>query len=183
MATASPSTEKVPTFGWTPQGQPVHIHWLDYVPDVTYHRLNKALAVWITKNIGTMTCFWVFCFIALLGLPASLVEARVIPSTIGIIGSIGFIILIQWVAQSFLQLVLLPSLMVGQNLQNAAADARAEKTFNDVQTVLDLLDCHTQEGLGTVMAVLEGLRADLEAVKAAVCLPGPNGAETGTQAP
>jgi hypothetical protein len=174
MAIATP-TEQTPAFGWTPRGRPVHDHWLDYVPDVTYHRVNKALAIWITKNIGTMTCFWVFSFIAVLGLPASLVEAKVIPSSIGLIGSIGFIILIQWVAQSFLQLVLLPSLMVGQNLQNAAADARAEKTFDDVQTVLDLLDCHTQEGLGTILGTLEALRADLGTVKAALAPPEPPG--------
>jgi hypothetical protein len=181
--TSSLTEEKEPTFGWTPRGRPVHDHWLDYVPDVTYHRLNKRLAVWITKNIGTMTCFWVFCFIAILGLPAVLVQAHVLSPTVGIIGSVAFIVLVQWVAQSFLQLVLLPSLMVGQNLQNAAADARAEKTFNDVQTVLDLLDCHTQEGLGTILGTLEALRVDLEAVKAQVCPPGPTGAQGAAQAP
>jgi hypothetical protein len=126
-----------------------------------YARFNKALALWITNNVGTMTCFWVFCVIALLALPAALVEAHVISPTIGLIGEAGFVIMVQWIAQSFLQLVLLPSIMVGQNLQTQAADARAERTVTDVERVLDLLDCRTQEGLGEVMGFLEALRRDL----------------------
>ena len=50
-------------------------------------------------------------------------------------------ILVEWMAQSFIQLVLLPALMVGQNLQNIAADARSAKTFEDVERIIDLLDC------------------------------------------
>ena len=125
-----------------------------------YARLNKRLAVLITNNVGTMTCFWLFCVIAILGLPAALVEANVVTPTIGLIGEAGFVIMVQWVAQSFLQLVLLPSLMVGQNLQNDAADARSAKTFEDVERIIDLLDCHTQGGLHEVLAAVEALRAD-----------------------
>ena len=125
-----------------------------------YARLNKRLAVLITNNVGTMTCFWLFCVIAILGLPAALVEAHVVTPTIGLIGEAGFVIMVQWVAQSFLQLVLLPSLMVGQNLQNDAADARSAKTFEDVERIIDLLDCHTKGGLHEVLAAVEALRAD-----------------------
>lgn len=151
-----------PAFGFTKHGHPVHARTIDHLPTNTpYARFNKRLAVLITNNVGTMTCFWSFCVIAILGLPAALVEAHVIPATIGLIGEAGFVIMVQWVAQSFLQLVLLPSLMVGQNLQNDAADARAAKTFEDVERIIDLLDAHTQGGIHDVMASLEELSAEL----------------------
>ena len=42
-----------------------------------------------------------------------------------------------WIAQTFLQLVLLPIIIVGQNVQAAAADARAEATYEDAAAVLE----------------------------------------------
>jgi hypothetical protein len=151
-----------PAFGFTRLGHAVHARTIDHLPEHNvYARLNKRLAVLITGNVGTMTCFWLFCVVAILGLPAALVEAHVVTPTIGLIGEAGFVIMVQWVAQSFLQLVLLPSLMVGQNLQNDAADARSAKTFEDVERIIDLLDCHTQGGLHEVVAAIEALRADL----------------------
>jgi hypothetical protein len=154
-----------PAFGFTKRGHAVHARVLDHLPTGTpYARFNKRLAVWITNNVGTMTCFWIFCVIALLGLPAALVEAHVISPTIGLIGEAGFVIVVQWVAQSFLQLVLLPSLMVGQNLQNLAADARSAKTFEDVERIIDLLDCRTQGGLRVVLEAIEDLKSQAGAV-------------------
>jgi len=77
----------------------------------------------------------------------------------------SLIALIAWVSSNFLQLVLLPSLMVGQNLQNEAADARATKTFEDVEDArvgvtkaLDLLDIKTEGGLKTILDAIEGLK-------------------------
>jgi hypothetical protein len=108
-----------PTFGFTKYGHAVHARVFDHLPTKTpYARFNKRLAVWITNNVGTMTCFWIFSVIALLGLPAALVEAHVISPTIGLIGEAGFVIIVQWVAQSFLQLVLLPSLIVLSSSQS-----------------------------------------------------------------
>jgi hypothetical protein len=39
-------------------------------------------------------------------------------------------------SSSFLQLVLLPIIIVGQNIQAAAADKRAEDTYKDAEAVL-----------------------------------------------
>jgi len=54
--------------------------------------------------------------------------------------------------------------MVGQNLQNEAADVRAAKTFEDVEDArrsvrkaLDLLDCHTEGGLKTLLDAVKKL--------------------------
>ncbi len=122
---------QAPAYG-TVGGRPVHASVLDHMPTHNvYARFNKRLALLITNNVGTMTAFWLFCVIALLGLPAALVSANVI-GPLGLISAAGFLILVQWVAQSFIQLVLLPALMVGQNLQNEASDARSAKTFADV---------------------------------------------------
>jgi len=159
-----------PTHGFTRLGQEVHRHTVSYLPQSTaYQRFNKRLALWITQNVGTMTCFWLFTVVALLSLPATLKLAGIIKSWGGVLPAFmltfGFIFLIQWVAQSYFQLVLLPALMVGQNLQNEAADARAAKTFEDVEDVkdcirkaLDLLDVHTAGGLKTVLDAVESLR-------------------------
>jgi hypothetical protein len=45
------------------------------------------------------------------------------------------IIIIAWIAQTFLQLVLLPIIIVGQNVQAAASDARAE---SDHETLISI---------------------------------------------
>ena len=41
-----------------------------------------------------------------------------------------------WLSSSFLQLVLLPIIIVGQNIQAKAADKRAEETYKDAEAVL-----------------------------------------------
>ena len=124
-----------PAFGFTPEGQPVHAKTLDHHPDgSSYQRFNKRLATWITANIGTMTCFWIFCCLSFVSFYAA-------------VSSGNLLIIVAWIAQTFLQLVLLPALMVGQNLQSEAADARAAKTFTDVELILDRLDVRTQGGL------------------------------------
>lgn len=48
---------------------------------------------------------------------------------------------------TFLQLVLLSIIMVGQTVQSAASDARAAKEFNDTETILDRLDTNTAGGI------------------------------------
>ena len=76
-------------------------------------RINTRLAVGITKIVGSMWCAYVFALLALVSLPAA-------------IHSHDRIIIVAWIAQTFLQLVLLPIIIVGQNVQAAASDARAE---------------------------------------------------------
>jgi hypothetical protein len=98
---------------------------------------NAKFAVLITRLVGTMWCAYVFACIALIGLPAALK-----PGGEGIIA---------WIAQTFLQLVLLSVIMVGQNVQSLASDARSAHAFKDTETILDLLDLHTQGGLKTVL--------------------------------
>lgn len=85
-------------------------------------RANTWLALWITKIVGSMWCAYVFGLMDLFSLPTA------------IRGGTGT--LIAWIAQTFLQLVLLSVIMVGQNVQAAAADKRAEATFHDASATL-----------------------------------------------
>jgi uncharacterized membrane protein len=48
----------------------------------------------------------------------------------------GTYFIVVWVSSSFLQLVLLPVIIVGQNIQAAAADKRSEETYKDAEAVL-----------------------------------------------
>ena len=160
------SGQSAPAHGFTRHGQPVHRRTIDHLPTRTgYQRFNKRLAMLITQNVGTMTCFWIFCLISLSSLLAVLYAAHLI-GTVGFLTAVGFILIVSWLSQNLIQLVLLPALMVGQNLQNEAADARSAKTFEDVEEardglrrVLDLLDCHTQGGLKEVLDAVADLKA------------------------
>jgi len=104
---------------------------------------NAKFAVLITRLVGTMWCAYLFGVIALLGLGPALK-----PGGEGIIA---------WIAQTFLQLVLLSVIMVGQNVQSLASDARAANTFKDTETTLDRLDLHTQGGLTAILERLDAI--------------------------
>jgi len=52
-------------------------------------------------------------------------------------GSGQKLVIVAWIAQTFLQLVLLPIIIVGQNVQATAADARSLATYNDASAVLE----------------------------------------------
>jgi hypothetical protein len=106
--------------------------------DTGYQRFNKRLAVIITTNVGTMTSAYLFCVLAFLSLPAVLSGlggpfTGVFPS---FMVKASLIALIAWIAQTFLQLVLLPIIIVGQNVQAEASDKRAEATYLDADAVL-----------------------------------------------
>lgn len=72
----------------------------------------------LTKVVGTMWCFYGFNAIALISLPSAVHTGQLT-------------VIINWVSSNWIQLILLPALMVGQNVQSAAADARAVKTFEE----------------------------------------------------
>ena len=48
----------------------------------------------------------------------------------------NLVTLVSWISQTFLQLVLLSIIIVGQNVLGAAADMRAEATYEDADAVL-----------------------------------------------
>ena len=100
-------------------------------------RVNARLGLAITNVVGTMWAAYVFTLIALMSLPAILSTFKafhaVFPSWLI---KASLIALIAWISSNFLQLVLLPIIIVGQNIQAKAADKRAEDTYNDADAVL-----------------------------------------------
>ena len=137
-----------PHFGTTKTGHAVHLRAFDHHPDGTaYERFNKKVALAVTGFVGSMTAAWLFCLLALLSLPAVLTQAFGLHFFPHWLVAVGLIALVAWIAQTFLQLVLLSVIMVGQNVQQAAGDARAAKTFEDVERVIDLLRLDTEGGI------------------------------------
>ncbi len=74
---------------------------------------NTWLALLVTRSVGTMWAAYLFTALALISLPAA-------------IATRSPIVIVAWIAQTFLQLVLLPIIIVGQNVISASQDARAE---------------------------------------------------------
>jgi hypothetical protein len=87
---------------------------------------NNRLAVGITNIVGTMWCAYAFAILALISLPEAI---RAGTST-----------LIGWVAQTFLQLVLLSIIMVGQKVAAAKSDRQLEQTYLDAEAILQIND-------------------------------------------
>ncbi len=110
--------------------------------------VNAKIAVFLTNIVGSMWCAYVFAIIALIGLPAALR-----PGGEGIIA---------WIAQTFLQLVLLSVIMVGQNVQSTASDLRAQHTYDDTLVILDRLDIHSQGGIKDLADRIDQLESVLK---------------------
>ena len=76
-----------------------------------------------THRIGALRAY-AFAALACVSLPSA-------------ISSHSAVVLVSWISQTFLQLVLLPIIIVGQNIQAAAADARSQATYDDAAAVLE----------------------------------------------
>jgi hypothetical protein len=88
-------------------------------------RFNTWLALKVTSTVGTMWMAYAFAALTLISLPAA-------------IASRSPIIIVAWIAQTFLQLVLLPIIIVGQNVIQAANDARAEADHETLIAIHEL---------------------------------------------
>jgi hypothetical protein len=87
-------------------------------------KFNRKLGITVTTAVATMWCAYVFAAIALISLPAA-IQASFLS------GGFRPLPIVTWVAQTFLQLVLLAVILFGQNLQSEKGDARAEATFRN----------------------------------------------------
>jgi hypothetical protein len=88
-----------------------------------YRRFNASLAVAVTQGVGTMWCAYAFAALAFVSLPSA-------------IKSGSAVVLVSWISQTFLQLVLLSIIIVGQNVLAQAADKRSEATYEDATAIL-----------------------------------------------
>jgi len=85
---------------------------------------NGWLAATITKGVGSMWCAYAFAALALVSLPEAIHQ--------------GVVSLVSWISQTFLQLVLLSIIMVGQRVLASASDKQALQTFEDAEAILQM---------------------------------------------
>ena len=78
-------------------------------------KFNDWIASKITSAVATMWCAYIFAAIALISLPSA-------------IKSHDPIVIVAWVAQTFLQLVLLSIIMVGQDVQSKDMQQKISET-------------------------------------------------------
>jgi len=122
--------------------------------------LNQRFGLAITKSVGTMWAAYAFFALSLISLPAVLMTGDTM-------------IIVAWVAQTFLQLVLLPIIIVGQNLQAAKAEHRAIATYEDATAMLEEakeIQAHLTDqdkALSHLVDKLAALEAKLEAAQLA----------------
>jgi hypothetical protein len=121
----------------------------EHVPSSAQVRgLNNRIGLWITQRVGTMWGAYLFAGLAFISLPAA-------------IGTGDIRVIVDWVAQTFLQLVLVSVIIVGQNQLNLQAEIRAEATYKDATALLHEVQ-QLQQHLAHQDAELERLRKDLE---------------------
>ena len=100
---------------------------IEHKDSLSFH---ERIALRITRFVGSMACAYLFCMLALISLPAA-------------IASDNILVIDTWVAQTFLQLVLLSIIMVGQNQQQRHSELRAENDFAvDLKNEQSLQEVH-----------------------------------------
>jgi len=117
---------------------------------------NGKFAVLLTKVVGTMWCAYAFALLALVALPSALASGDMLP-------------IIQWVSQTFIQLVMLSVIMVGQNILSKASDKRADMTYKDADATFheaEQIQKHLKEQDAALNTLLDKI-ATLESALAA----------------
>ncbi len=113
---------------------------------------NGRVAILVTGVVGTMWCAYAFALLALVALPSALKSGDPLQ-------------LVQWISQTFIQLVLLSVIIVGQNISSRASDKRAEMTYKDAEATFheaEQIQAHLQSQDDALNAMLDKL-AKLEA--------------------
>ncbi len=140
------------------EGKPVKTHDVRKTrsPNVLV-RMNAKFGLKITLVVGTMWAAYLFTILALFALPSAIHQ--------------GTYYIIVWLSSSFLQLVLLPIIIVGQNIQAAAADKRSEDTYKDAEAVLaeaKMIQDHLlvqDQAMSDIMTRMEAVIAEVKAMR------------------
>jgi hypothetical protein len=115
--------------------------------------INGRIGLALTTVVGTMWCAYAFACLALVALPSA--------------AGGGVLALIQWLSQTFIQLVMLSVIMVGQNILSRAADKRSDMTYQDADATLHeagQIQAHLllqDEAMNALLAKIERLEAAL----------------------
>jgi hypothetical protein len=88
---------------------------------------NDKFAVWIGTHVGTMYCFYLFNVIALLSAKSAFATHNLVP-------------IVNWISSNWIQLILLPAIMVAQNIAQKGSDAKAEADHMTLTYLANLQD-------------------------------------------
>ena len=106
--------------------------------------VNGRIALVLTTVVGTMWCAYAFAALALVVLPQA-------------IGG-GLLPFVEWLSQTFIQLVMLSVIMVGQNILGRASDKRAAMTYQDASAAFHetgQIQAHLKEQDDAINALLD----------------------------
>jgi hypothetical protein len=101
-----------------------------------------------------MWCAYAFAVLALVALPSALQDGSMLA-------------IIQWISQTFIQLVMLSVIMVGQNILGKSSDKRAQMTYDDADATFhdaEQIQAHLKEqdvALNTMLDKIASLEAAL----------------------
>lgn len=115
--------------------------------------INNRIALLLTTAVGTMWCAYIFAILALMVVPQAI--------------NGGLLTFVQWVSQTFIQLVMLSVIMVGQGILGRAADKRSEMTYNDAEAIFheaQQIQDHLKtqdDAISTILERMERLEAGL----------------------
>src|SRR5216683_621948 len=117
---------------------------------------NTRFAVALTQRVGTMWTAYTFAVLAIIGLFAIL----------GVLTPL-VALLVSWVSQTFIQLVLLPIIMVGQNVLGRKSELQADEQFNttqksyhDIEQIIQHLSAQDAELLKQSHMIINLLKAN-----------------------
>ena len=110
-------------------------------------RFNSRFGLLVTQSVGTMWAAYLFALLSLISFPQALAAFMKGDRVTGI----------SWLSQAFLQLVLLPIIIVGQNVISAAQDARAEADHETITALhtINVRQLQLLEEQAKIMAMLQ----------------------------
>jgi hypothetical protein len=88
---------------------------------------NDRFAIWIATHVGSMYCFYLFNILAFLSAKAAFQTHNLVP-------------IVNWLSSNWIQLVLLPAIMVAQNVAQKATDAKADSDHVTLTYLANLQD-------------------------------------------
>ena len=122
------------------------------------NEFNRRVAEKITSFVSTMWCAYIFAALALISLPAANKTGDVV-------------VIVAWIAQTFLQLVLLSIIMVGQQVSSQSVEEMIKEThtaslgeFELAKEARELADQELQELKAIAKEIHQVLR-DVEGKK------------------
>ncbi len=96
------------------------------------NNFNNKFAVWIATHVGSMYCFYLFNVIALLSAKSAFGTHDLVP-------------IVNWISSNWIQLILLPAIMVAQNVAQKATDTKTQTDHVTLTYLANLQDAQMTE--------------------------------------